>query len=269
MFVIKAVWFYGNSIAGTEYRDSRDIEGTIPEMFEQAMMWLKSCLRRTQNGQSFNSIGQLEISETVLEELLQNALVHIDLLKTAAIRLMVFDDRVEIVNPGCVMGGHTIDEVKVGNSYARNPLMANFCSKTMPYRGLGSGIPRVLAEDSHVEFIDSKEGNQFTVRISRPLTASEAGSNTDLAGSNGEKAGSNDEKAVSNEKKAVSKKEAKEQKLLAFCKEPKSLSEICEHLGVTDRYKVKKRYIDPILNKSLRMTEPESPNSPTQKYVTI
>jgi hypothetical protein len=133
-----------------------------------------------------------------------------------------------------------------------------------------------LAEDSHVEFIDSKEGNQFTVRISRPLTASEAGSNTDLAGSNGEKAGSNGEKAVSsgekavsNEKKAVSKKEAKEQKLLAFCKEPKSLSEICEHLGVTDRYKVKKRYIDPLLNKSLRMTEPESPNSPTQKYVII
>jgi hypothetical protein len=56
-------------------------------------------------------------------------------------------------------------EVKVGNSYARNPLMANFCSKTIPYRGLGSGIPRVLAVDSHVEFIDSKEGNQFTVRI--------------------------------------------------------------------------------------------------------
>lgn len=181
MFVIKAVWFYGNSIAGTAYRDSRDIEGTIPEMFEQAMMWLKSCLRRTQNGQSFNSIGQLEIPETVLEELLQNSLVHIDLLKTAAIRLMVFDDRVEIVNPGCVMGGHTIDEIKLGNSYARNPLMANFCSKTMPYRGLGSGIPRVLAEDSQVEFIDSKEGNQFTVRIRRPLAASEAGSDGEKA----------------------------------------------------------------------------------------
>ena len=283
MFVIKAVWFYGNSIAGTEYRDSRDIEGTIPEMFEQAMMWLKSCLRRTQNGQSFNSIGQLEIPETVLEELLQNALVHIDLLKTAAIRLMVFDDRVEIVNPGCVMGGHTIDEVKLGNSYARNPLMANFCAKTMPYRGLGSGIPRVLAEDSHVEFIDSKEGNQFTVRVNRPLAALEAGSSTEKAGINDKKAVSNDEKAVSsgkkavsidekavsNDEKAVSKKEKNEQKLLAFCKEPKTLSEICEHLGMTDRYKVKKRYIDPLLNKSLRMTEPESPKSPTQKYVAI
>lgn len=39
--------------------------------------------------------------------------------------------------------------------------------------------------------------------------------------------------------------------------------------GMTDRYKVKKRYIDPLLNKSLRMTEPESPKSPTQKYVAI
>jgi hypothetical protein len=160
----------------------------------------------------------------------------------------------------------------------------------MPYRGLGSGIPRVLAEDSHVEFIDSKEGNQFTVRVNRPLAALEAGSSTEKAGSNGEKAGINDkkavsndekavssgkkavsidEKAVSNDEKAVSKKEKNEQKLLAFCKEPKTLSEICEHLGMTDRYKVKKRYIDPLLNKSLRMTEPESPKSPTQKYVAI
>ena len=52
-----------------------------------------------------------------------------------------------------------------------------------------------MAEDSHVEFIDSKEGNQFTVRISRPLTATEAGSNTDLAVSSGKKAVSSDEKA--------------------------------------------------------------------------
>ena len=170
------------------------------------------------------------------------------------------------------MGGHTIDEVKLGNSFARNPLMANFCAKTMPYRGLGSGLPRVLAEDSRVEFIDSKEGNQFTVRISRPLTAAEAGSNTDLEVSRDEKAVSNSEKAASKQRVAVSKQgmaASKEQMLLAFCVEPKPLSEICKHLGLKDRYKVKKKYIDPLLNKSLRMTEPESPNSPTQKYVTI
>lgn len=54
--------------------------------------------------------------------------------------------------------------------------MANFCAKTMSYRGLGSGIPRVLSEDSHVELIDDKKGNQFTARVYRPVINDENGS---------------------------------------------------------------------------------------------
>ena len=46
---------------------------------------------------------------------------------------------------------------------------------------MGSGIPRVLAENSKVEFIDDKEGNQFTVRIRRLLAASEAVSSSKQA----------------------------------------------------------------------------------------
>ena len=164
---IKAVWFYGNEIGGTEYRDSRDITGTIPEMYEEAVRWLKSCLNRPQNGQSFNSVGELEIPEVVLEELVQNALVHLDLLKSAAIRLLVFDNRIEIVNPGCLPDGQTIDEMLLGNSDPRNPLLAQFGSNTMPYRGLGSGIPRVMATGSDVELIDRPDGNQFVARIWR------------------------------------------------------------------------------------------------------
>ena len=206
-------------------------------------------------------MGKLEIPETVLEELLQNALVHADLLKTAAIRLLVFDDRVEIINPGCIMGGHSIEEVMLGNSFARNPLIANFCAKTMPYRGLGSGIPRVLSEDSHVKFIDSKDGNLFTVCIYRVLA--EKHNETEIIGC--DLARSKTEKARSIGKKAVSKEEL----LLAFCSEPRSLSEISEFLKLKEKYKMKKKLIDPLLGKSLRMTEPNSPNSPTQKYVII
>ena len=206
-------------------------------------------------------MGKLEIPETVLEELLQNALVHADLLKTAAIRLLVFDDRVEIINPGCIMGGHSIEEVMLGNSFARNPLMANFCAKTMPYRGLGSGIPRVLSEDSHVKFIDSKDGNLFTVCIYRVLA--EKHNETEIIGC--DLARSKTEKARSIGGKAVSKEEL----LLAFCSEPRSLSEISEFLKLKEKYKMKKKLIDPLLGKSLRMTEPNSPNSPTQKYVII
>ncbi len=164
---IKAVWFVGNHIGGTQYRDSRDITGTIPEMYEDAMRWLKSCMSRPQNSQSFNSEGELEIPEIVLQELVQNALVHLDLLKPAAIRLLVFDNRIEIVNPGCLPDGQTIDEIMLGNSDPRNPQLAQFGSKTMPYRGLGSGIPRVMAENCDVELIDYPDGNQFVARIWR------------------------------------------------------------------------------------------------------
>ena len=40
-------------------------------------------------------------------------------------------------------------------------------SNTMPYRGLGSGIPRVMATGSDVELIDRPDGNQFVARIWR------------------------------------------------------------------------------------------------------
>ena len=136
--------------------------------------------------------------------------------------------------------------------------MANFCAKTMPYRGLGSGIPRVLSEKCHVELVDSKVGNQFIVRIKRPLTADETVSVK-------EKSRSNDGESRSNKEKSWSK----EQLLLDFCTVPRSLTEISEYLGLKEKYSMKRKYIDPILNEKLRMTEPGSPNSPTQKYVII
>ena len=73
-----------------------------------------------------------------------------------------------------------MEEVMHGNSFPRNPLMANFCAKTMPYRGLGSGIPRVLKEDSDVQFVDNKEGNQFTAIIKRPVMSEADNATTDV-----------------------------------------------------------------------------------------
>lgn len=55
----------------------------------------------------------------------------------------------------------------LGNSDPRNMLLAQFGSNTMPYRGLGSGIPRVMASGSDVELIDRPDGNQFIARIWR------------------------------------------------------------------------------------------------------
>ena len=171
-FMVKAVAFDGNTIGDTAYIDSRDISGTIPWMFRESMTFLKSILRHQQNGQNFNSVGALEIPEVVLEELLQNALVHIDLLHAAAIRLLVFNDRVEIINPGCLYGGLQVEDIKLGVSRQRNPLMAALAAKTMIYRGLGSGIIRVMKENVRVEFINEESANQFRTIVWRTIQKS-------------------------------------------------------------------------------------------------
>ena len=166
-FKIKAVAFVGNSIGGNQYIDSRDIEGTVPWMFREGMAFLKSMLHHRQEGQNFNSVGVLEIPEVVLEELLQNALVHIDLLHPAAVRLLVFENRIEIVNPGKLYGGLKVEDIRLGASKQRNPLMADFAAKTMIFRGLGSGIVRALRENVVIDFINEDNANQFRAIIWR------------------------------------------------------------------------------------------------------
>lgn len=166
-YTIKAVAYYGNDIGGSDYRDSRDIIGTVPMMFREGMSFLKSNLRHLQAGQNFNSVGKLEIPEVVLEELLQNALVHVDLLGAAYIRVLVFDNRVEIINPGSLFGGLTVDDIRLGRSKQRNHLMAELCQRTMIYRGLGSGIPRVLREGAKVDFVSNDRIGDFKTIIWR------------------------------------------------------------------------------------------------------
>ena len=172
-FMVKAVAFAGDSIGDTTYIDSRDISGTVPWMFRESMTFLKSVLRHQQQGQNFNSVGILEIPEVVLEELVQNALVHIDLLHEAAVRLLVFNDRIEIINPGCLYGGLQVEDIKLGVSRQRNPLMATLAAKTMIYRGLGSGIIRVMKEGVRVDFVNEESANQFRTIVWRTIQKGE------------------------------------------------------------------------------------------------
>jgi predicted HTH transcriptional regulator len=166
-YCIKAISFFGNSRGGVDYRDSRDIVGTIPEMFEEAMRFFKGNLHHVQAGQNFNSVGILEISETALEELLINALLHRDYTKNTSIKLMIFDDRVEIESPGCLPNSLTVEKIKVGNAVVRNNLLVSYGAKLLPYRGFGTGIIRSVESQPNIEFVNDSEGELFIARIPR------------------------------------------------------------------------------------------------------
>ena len=167
-FTIKAAMYVGNDIGGNSYRSKpEDLKGTIPELFKQGMMYLKSSIRYLQNKQGFNSHGIPEISIVALEEVLQNALIHRDYFKNAPVRLLVFENRIEIISPGRLPNSLTVEEVKYGNPVIRNNQVALFASKTLPYSGLGSGLRRAFLEQADMELENDIEGEQFIVRFPR------------------------------------------------------------------------------------------------------
>ncbi|WP_228999543.1 ATP-binding protein [Photorhabdus aegyptia] len=88
---------------------------------------------------------------------------------SAPVKVLVFADRIEIISPGHLPNNLTIENIKMGNSNIRNPILASFASKVLPYRGLGSGIKRAIKAYPDIELIDNREGNTFKAIISRVL----------------------------------------------------------------------------------------------------
>jgi len=167
-FIVKAVAFVGNDIEDERYIDSRDITGKLADVFQQTLGFISANTRAVQGEQGFNSQGQAEIPRAVWEELVANALIHRDYFVSAPVRVLVFGDRIEIISPGHLPNNLTIENIKAGNSNIRNPILASFAAKLMPYRGLGSGLLRALRAWPAIELIDDRAGNLFKAIVTRP-----------------------------------------------------------------------------------------------------
>ena len=166
-FIAKCVAFPGNDVDADEYYDSQDVGGCLQDLFDGALGFVLRNLRRVQGDGDVNSLGTLEIPKITLEEILTNAFLHRDYFVSAAVRVFVFSDRVEIISPGHLPNNLTIEHIKSGNSNIRNPILASFATKLLPYRGLGSGVRRALKAYPHIQFEDDRAGNQFKVVIAR------------------------------------------------------------------------------------------------------
>ena len=165
--VVKAVSFVGTDPAGNQYRDSQDIGGCLRDVHAQTMSFLQRNLRRIQAGQGFNTEGELEVPASALEELVVNMLLHRDYFISAPWRVMLFDDRIELISPGSLPNNLTIENIRNGISNMRNPLIASFATKELPYRGLGTGIRRALEDVPTLSLASSNELNLFTATIPR------------------------------------------------------------------------------------------------------
>lgn len=169
-FMIKAVAFPGRELHEARYLDSEDIFDPLAGQYQRALSFIRRNLHHIQGKQGINSVGVLEIPEIVFQELLVNALIHRDYFISAPIRVLVFSDRIEISNPGHLPNHLSVEQIRYGLSNMRNPLLASHATHLLPYRGLGSGIPRALQAWPSIELVDDRLANQFKAIIPRPVT---------------------------------------------------------------------------------------------------
>jgi predicted HTH transcriptional regulator len=126
----------------------------------------------------------MEIPQVALEEAVVNALVHRDYLINSSVRVFIFDNRVEIISPGKLPDTATIETIKVGIQIVRNPVLVSspllkgvrglsVPKLELPYRGLGTGIPRMIEECRKArlpepELIEDKITEEFKIVFHRP-----------------------------------------------------------------------------------------------------
>ncbi len=240
-FVVKAVAFPGTVLHDTQYLDSEDIDGTLPQQYQRCIAFIKRNLHHVQGKQSFNSPGQLEIPAEVFEEVLVNALVHRGYFISAPIRLLIFADRVELISPGHLPNHLDTEQIGYGLSNLRNPALASHAFHMLPYRGLGSGIPRALAAWPKLKLIDDRQGNQFKVVIKRSVQQPEGTLTPQVT--------------------------PQVTKLLQAITGEMTRQALMDTMGLKDRKHFADRYLKPTLSDGfIEPTIPDQPNSRLQTY---
>lgn len=160
--------------------DDKCYGGNLYHQYQQALWWIRGKLNVGYDieGQGSKPRKEIwEIPETVFKEVIINALSHRDYYEKGAVTLIeLFDDRIEISNPGGLVSA--ISESDFGKrSHSRNPLIFGLFSRMNVVEQLGSGIPRVyvmMKEAGLPDPIFQTEG-MFTVTLFRPRNGEKPG----------------------------------------------------------------------------------------------
>jgi len=137
---ITCVLFQGN----TKYKilDRKEFDEDIFSNYRNAMNYLLSHLNTEFIITGGPREEKLELPEEALREALLNAIGHRDYRSTSNIQVYIFNDRVEIINPGGLVSGLKKEDLgKI--SRPRNPLLFNLMYRMDLVEQIGSGILRI------------------------------------------------------------------------------------------------------------------------------
>ena len=194
------------------------------------------------------------IDKASLKEAVINAVVHNDYSYGNSPIVELYSDRIEITSAGGLPQELSQEEFLEGVTAPRNKELIRVFKDVDLIENIGSGVLRILDayDKSCFKFMDHFLRVSFKYR-ENPFEYEEK----------------TDKKT--NKKTNIKKRvKPQEKDILNYCKEPRSLIEICDKFGFKDTRTFKKNYLNNLIaNDKIKMTIPNQPKNRNQKYVTI
>lgn len=229
--------------------DNKRIDGTIPEMVEQALGFCRRNMKtRTIIDKKTGARNdKTEYPVDALREAILNAVIHRDYsihTEGTPVQIDFFTDRVEIHSPGSLYGRMSVEQLGIAKPDLRNPALAVMTEMLTEAEHRYSGIPTMRNAMKEYDLPEPKfenRRNEFVVTLYNNGASMET--------SDAVESGKN---------------------LLEFCREPKTRQEIADYLNIETIFYAMQHYVQPlIVAGKLAMTMPEKPKSRNQKFYTV
>ena len=137
-----------NSFDRSNLTQSKEYQFNIIDNLENIMGDLQVLLsKRIGIEDSLKRVEELEIPYLALREAIVNAICHRDYsIVGSNIKVEVFPDRVEVISPGVLPAGITLEDIGKGISEIRNKLIVKAFRQLKYIEQLGTGITRIFNE---------------------------------------------------------------------------------------------------------------------------
>lgn len=142
-YLVRCVRYSGNNAAG-EIIDSADIKGTLGSQIDDSYRFVLKNIKKTAEIIGTKRIEKFEYPEAAIRELVANAVIHRDykIIETYA-QVKIFNDRIEILNPGSLPPGVTVENIKDAQ-FSRNSMIAGRLKDLDYLEEYGRGIDIVF-----------------------------------------------------------------------------------------------------------------------------
>jgi ATP-dependent DNA helicase RecG len=163
--------FEGSTI-DTALLDKRELGGNLSEVVESTITAIEGHLPRTMELNGLRRLPGLPYPREVLREALVNAVVHRDYsISGSKVRVFLFADRLEVRSPGRLPNTVTVEKMKIGTSFARNPMLLRYMENLDYVDRLGRGIPMIIEQmvrkSGREPFLEEK-GEEFWLVLFPP-----------------------------------------------------------------------------------------------------